>query len=158
MKKQPLKWIKEFFTLVKMLFKLINKNDAVTVKMMEHFPFKGYSAMMWCGTIIVREEYAQFVDSLCLNHERIHLEQAKIKGSWIRYYIAYLWNWAKHNPFAPSSYYLNKYEGEAYANEHKDSYFMNYDGRNLDKYDLGRKYWRLYPSATQYKNYIKTIL
>ena len=150
--------IKELFILIKMLFTSIGKTDAVTVRKMKHFPFKGYAALMWCGTIIQREDCTDKIDCLVINHERIHLAQAQWKGSWVRYYLSYLWNWAKHNPLAPSSYYLNKYEGEAYANELKDYYWMDYDGRNLDKYDLGRKYWRLYPSATQYKNYIKTIL
>ena len=148
---------KELLTLIKMLFKHIKKDDAVTVVTMRHFPFKGYTAMMWCGTIITRAEHAQYVDATTLTHERIHLAQAKLQGSWILFYLSYLWNWGKHNPFAPSAYYLNKYEGEAYANELNQDYPLLYDGSKLDKYDLGRKYWRMYPSATQYKNFIKTL-
>ena len=149
--------IKELLTIIKMLFKPIKNDDAVKVVTMQYFPFKGYTAMMWCGTIIKRAEYAQHVDAITLNHERIHLAQAKLKGSWILFYLSYLWNWAKHNPLVKSSYYLNKYEGEAYANELKDYYWMNYTGCNLHKYDLGRNYWRAHPSVSEYLNFIKSL-
>lgn len=143
-----------------MLFRSINKIDDVTAMTMKHFPFKkeDYSrAMMWCGTIIQREDNASYINSQVVNHERIHLAQAKYKGSWVSFYLSYLWHWFKHNPFARSSYYLNKYEGEAYANDHNYQYMDRYDGSNLNKYDLGRKYWRKYPSVTQYTNFLKTI-
>ena len=149
--------IKEFFTLAKMLFQRINKDDKVTVEVMQYFPFKGYSAMMWCGTIIIREDCEEDINRLVLNHEEIHLAQAKVKGNWFKYYISYLWNWFKHNPLAQSSYYLNKYEGEAFANETDLGYPGSYTGENLYKYDLGRAYWRQYPSKKEYINYLKTL-
>lgn len=148
--------IKELFTLIKLLFTSPKKVDDVKIEPMQHFPFKGYEAMMWCGRIIYRKENGNFA-SVVITHERIHLAQAKIKGCWVLYYLSYLWNWIKHNPFAPSSYYLNKYEGEAYANEHKSNYPFAYSGKNIKKYDLGRAYWRKYPSPTLYINYLKTL-
>lgn len=148
---------REIFTLAKILFKRIRKDDMVTVEIMQHFPFKGYSAMMWCGTIIIREDCKEDISRTVLNHEEIHLAQAKVKGNWLKYYISYLWNWFKHNPLTHSSYYLNKYEGEAFANEDKEEYVKTYTGENIYKYDLGREYWRKYPSPEKYKNFIKTL-
>ena len=138
--------IKELLTLAGMLFRRIKKDDKVTVEVMQYFPFKGYSAMMWCGTIIIRDDCEEDINRLVLNHEEIHLAQAKVKG-----------NWFKHNPLAHSSYYLNKYEGEAFANEDNLAYPDSYNGKNLYKYDLGRAYWREYPSKAKYINFIKTL-
>lgn len=49
--------IKELWTLVKMLFS--GKPEYVTdaeLLGMDHFPFKGYSYMMWCGKLIYRND------------------------------------------------------------------------------------------------------
>lgn len=117
--------LKELWTLVKMLF--TSKPSEITeVKIidMEHFPFKGYKAMAWCGHIIHRIGTSE-VDQKTITHEIVHLNRAKLYGSWISYYLNYLWEWIKGNPIiapASSAYYTNPHEIEAYANEDNEGY------------------------------------
>lgn len=149
--------IKELFQLIKMIFQPIPQGETVGTIIMKHFPFPGFSAMMWCGHIIVREEYKESITGTTLNHENIHLCQAKLHGSWWKYYLSYLWNWAKHNPFSKSAYFLNKYEGEAFANQSNIGYIRNYTGKNLYKYDLGHKVLKACGSIQRYLNFIETL-
>lgn len=103
--------IKELLYLIKLLFTpLTTELEVVTMK---HFPFKGYKAMSWCGKIITRE---YVIDKITMNHERIHLEQALRYGSWIKYYLAYLWEWIRYG------YSNNKFEIEAYTNQYNFNY------------------------------------
>ena len=128
--------IKELWILVKMLFASKPKDiDQPSVIDMQHFPFKGYKAMAWCGYIIHRIG-SSAVNQKTINHERIHLMQAKVCGSWFKYYLAYLWEWIKPGFMSPLSanYYTSKYESEAYANEDNPSYCDQYDGTGLAKY------------------------
>ena len=148
--------IKEFWTLVKMLFaSKPDEIDKVVEYEMKHFPFKGYKAMSWCGYIIHRIGTSP-VNEITVNHETIHLMQAKMCGTWWRYYLSYLWEWLKGNPFiypASSAYYTNPYEAQAYANETDMEYCKNYIG-DLGKYrikdakklyrQLGKKGWKEY--------------
>lgn len=90
---------------------------------MKHFPFKGYSAMAWCGCIITREPD---MSDITLRHERIHQMQAFYYKRYYSYYLRYLWQWLKGNPFAypsQSAYYTNPYEMEAYANQLNKDYY-----------------------------------
>ena len=122
---------------------------------MKHFPFRGYSAMSWCGKIITRKDY---ILDTTYNHERIHLEQAleiaKIEKSknWITYYWQYLKYWIKGNPIinpASSAYYTIPFEMEAYANE-RDFYYKvtenswkNYEIKDRKQtYRENRDNWR----------------
>ena len=60
-----------------------------------------------------------------LTHETIHLRQAQVIGSWVKYYWRYFVEWVKGNPIchpASSAYYTIKYEMEAYANEGNPDY------------------------------------
>lgn len=51
--------IKELWTLIKLLFSSNSNVEQAKVVRMRHFPFKGYSAMSWCGNIIVRQDYTR---------------------------------------------------------------------------------------------------
>ena len=69
--------LKELCTLIRMLFaSKPSDNTEVKVIHMRHFPFKGYKAMCWCGTIIHRIGASE-VDGRTIRHETIHLLQAK---------------------------------------------------------------------------------
>ena len=50
---------KEIWTFVKLLFVDIDNVDKVEPLAMTHFPFKGYTYLMWCGKVIYRDEYPQ---------------------------------------------------------------------------------------------------
>lgn len=100
--------ITELWYLIKLLF--TKQTNQLEIVKMKYFPFKGYKAMSWCGKIITREDR---LDIITINHERIHLEQALRYGSWIKYYLAYLWEYIKYG------YADNKFEIEAYENQYK---------------------------------------
>ena len=128
--------------------------------------------MMWCGRMIYRAENKENIDRYMqtyagkesMTHETIHLRQAQVIGSWVKYYWRYFVEWIKGNPIchpASSAYYTIKYEMEAYANEGNPDYPVNYDGNNLSRYKIksGRK--KLYKSvggtSKAWKTYIRTL-
>ena len=147
-------WFKETWWLVKQLFTTTKNKYKVQYKHMDHYPFSGYSAMSWCGYILTKKKESD-IKTTTWNHENIHLQQAKYKGSWLKYYADYVWEWIKGNPItypASSAYYTIPYEMEAYANEDKSDYEINtnkYKIKNRKKtYKENRKNWF---------NYIKTL-
>lgn len=154
--------IKELWMLVKLLFASKPSDiEKVEVVDMRHFPFKGYKAMAWCGYVIHRIG-ASVVNDNTLNHERIHLMQAKVCGSWIKYYLSYLWEWMRIGFMSPlkANYYTYKYESEAYANEDDYGYCDGYDGRNLYKYvfkDRKKLYKKVGCSSSVWKQYVKSL-
>ena len=162
--------IKELWILAKMLFvKKPNDIERVSLIGMKHFPFKGYKYLMWCGKMIYREdmydrrqkEWPTDAYKIELNHEMIHLEQAKKKGTWLKYYWCYFVQWIKGNPImnpASSAYLTNPYEIEAYANQENLEYWKNYDGTKLKKYVLKdrKKLFRKIGKANWMK-YIKNL-
>lgn len=138
--------IKELWTLIKMLFaSKPSEKEKVSLLGMKHFPFRGYSYMMWCGWMIYRnetyerrqKEWSTDKFKQQENHEMIHLMQAKAAGSWVKYYWQYFLEWLKGNPIiapASSAYYTNPFECEAYANENNVNYVKGYDEAKLQKY------------------------
>lgn len=138
---------KELWYLIKLLFSPLT--DQIELVEMKHFPFKGYSAMSWCGKIITRKP---LVSQRVFNHERLHLEQAlKLvendkQKTWLKYYWQYLKYWIKGNPImapASSAYYTIPFEMEAYGNE--DDY--NYHPVNNS--------WKLYELEDRKETYKK---
>ena len=162
--------IKELWTLAKMLF-VSRPSEIEEVKLMgmEHFPFKGYAYMMWCGKMVYRndtydtrrKEWITKKYKVSKNHETIHLMQAKQCGSWAKYYLSYLWEWLKPGFMAPlkANYYTLKYEAEAYANEENFDYPKLYYGSNLGKYTFAsrKKLFKKYGSVQMWKAYLKTL-
>jgi hypothetical protein len=166
--------IKELYILVKMMFQSkpsgILGND-LEVVVMNHFPFKGYRWLMWCGRMVCRADNEEKIQKEMLttkfaiskNHERIHLMQAlTCNDSWVRYYLSYLWEWLRIGFMSPlkANYYTSKYESEAYANEDDYDYCGGYDGSNLSKYVFKNRK-KLYKSvggtSRQWKIYLKTL-
>lgn len=156
-------YIKELFNLIAMLFKSNpDKVDRLEIVKFKYFPFKGYSAMSWCGNIITRDP--DKISEITINHEKIHLYQAKLLGSWFKYYLKYVWEWLKGNPTdypAISAYYTIPFEVEAYANETDFNYCDDYDGKNLlERYTLEHRK-KLYNSVgglvSDWKKYIKKL-
>lgn len=127
--------IKELWYLIKALFNPLT--NQIEVVKMKYFPFPGYSAMSWCGKVIIKRDT---VSDKIINHERIHLEQAlqiakqENTNTWLTYYWQYLKYWVKGNPFSESSYYTIPFEMEAYGNEHDFDYKITKD--SWKKYEI----------------------
>ena len=172
--------IKELWILIKMLFKSNPKEkEEVTLLGMNHFPFKGYKYLMWCGYMIYRiEKKDEIVKEMLTKkfevsktHETIHLMQAKICGSWVKYYWHYFVEWLKGNPIAVpshSAYYTIPYEMEAYANEdyseypdgmilYIDDYTNGIHGKYMIKNGRKKLYKKVGGTSTAWKEYIKTL-
>lgn len=121
---------------------------------MDHYPFSGYSAMSWCGYILTKKKESN-IKTTTWNHENIHLQQAKNKGSWLKYYTDYVWEWIKGNPItypASSAYYTIPYEMEAYANEDKSDYEIN-----TNKYKIKNRKKTYRENKKNWFNYIKNL-
>ena len=121
----------------------------LTERVMHVIPF-GAKYMMWCGVVMYKESSKKLIDSQrdkecfkeSMNHEKIHLRQAQVKGSWLKFYASYVWEWIKGIPFWPpfdSAYHTIPYEMEAYGNESDFAYTENYDGRYLHCYDIKKR-------------------
>ena len=164
--------IKELWILVKMLFGRRKPKDIEKVSLMgmNHFPFRGYKYLMWCGKMIYRndmydrrqKEWPTNSFQISQNHEQIHLMQAKVAGSWFKYYWRYFCEWLKGNPIiapASSAYYTIPYEVEAYANEDQPEYAKNYDGSNLERYTFTnrKKLYKKNGSGSIWKQYVKSL-
>ena len=170
--------IKEICLLIHMLFRT-KPTDVGNLELigMNYFPFKGYKYLMWCGKMIYRkdmedkrkEEWTTSYFQKSLNHETIHLNQAKKAGSWVKYYWQYFIEWVKGGIImAPvsSAYYTNPFEMEAYANEDNFEYPEgmiiyedNYSSGSFGKYIIknGRKELYKEVSKENWKEYIKNI-
>lgn len=163
---------KELWQLIKMLFgKRPGEIDDVELIGMNHFPFTGYKYLMWCGKMIYRndalerrrKEWDTYGYRVSKNHETIHLMQARMCGSWIKYYWRYFCDWVKGGIImAPvsSAYYTTKYESEAYANEEDFEYCNNYDGSNLSKYIFKNRkklYKQIGGTSKDWKKYVKSL-
>lgn len=163
--------LKELWILIKMLFaSKPSEVGKVTLMKMKHFPFKGYAYLMWCGSMIYRadtyerrkKEWLTQAYKVSKNHETIHLMQTKMCGSWVKYYLKYLWEWVKPGFLAPltANYYTIPYEAEAYANEENMDYCKDYDGKNLPKYTFKKRkklYKEVGGTSKAWKAYVKTI-
>lgn len=139
--------------------------------MMKHFPFKGYKWLMWCGRMVCRADNEEKIQKEMLttkfaiskNHEKIHLMQAlACKDSWVRYYLAYSWEYLKRGFLAPMSanYYVSKFESEAYANEDNPNYLKYYLPFGINKYSIkGAKklYKQLGDTSKSWKEYVKSL-
>ena len=164
--------IKELWMLVGLMFKTSPmEKEKVSLLGMKHIPFKGYKYLMWCGHMIYRDdmydrrqkEWATDIFKIDTNHEQIHLMQAKVCGSWMKYYWLYLKEWVKGNPItnpASSAYYTSKFESEAYANETDLDYCKRYDGENLSKYIFKNRkdlYKQVGGTLDAWKKYVKSL-
>lgn len=92
--------IKELWILAKMLFATKpSENEEVKLMGMQHFPSRDKDYMSWCGHLIYRKDQLAVRRKEWItkeykerkNHETIHLMQAKMCGSWTKYYLRYLW-------------------------------------------------------------------
>ena len=149
--------IRELWILASMLFHRTNRSD-VEVMLFKHFPFDGYSMMMWCGRLITKKEKYLNPSTTTLRHETIHLKQAQRYSHWYKYYLRYVWEWIKGNPLShPSSsaYYTNPFEIEAYANEYKIQYNPTAD--TLVKYTITKRKATYRANRNNWKNYCKKL-
>lgn len=153
---------KELWQLIKWLFTSKPKDvNELEIVEMTYFPFKGFSAMSWCGKLIVHSKSK--ISKSLLTHETIHLKQAQAVGSWIIFYLLYIKEWLMGNPFKVpfiSAYYTICYEMEAYANENNSEYAGSYDDDNINKYRLMHKketYKEQGETLRQWIEYIRTL-
>lgn len=95
-----------------------------------------------------------------LTHETIHLRQAQVIGSWVKYYWRYFVEWVKGNPIchpASSAYYTIPYEIAAYANQDNPDYLKNYTDDSFTRYKLKHRK-RIYKEHQKdWKTYIRTL-
>lgn len=152
--------IKELWLLIKLLFSPLT--EQIEILKMKHFPFKGYSAMSWCGKIITRKDN---VSDKVINHERIHLEQAlelaKLEKSntWLSYYWQYLKYWIKGNPViapAMSAYYTIPFEMEAYGNE--DNFDYHVTECSWKRYEIEDRKQTYRDNKYNWKEYCKNLI
>lgn len=149
----------ELITLAKMLFGKTEYRQP-TVLVMKHFPFKGFSAMMWCGYIVTRKKDYELSDKT-MRHEEIHIQQAYRYSHWYKYYLRYLWEWLKGNPIihpAIGAYMTIPFEMEAYANVHRLSYIATPD--TLQRYVIKNRkktYRKYHGNLKQWVAYIQTL-
>lgn len=162
--------MKELFELIKMLFSSNPKDcDELTFMGMKHFPFKSFKLMMWCGRIIYRQGNEELIKRFFnteigktdKRHETLHLKEAQEIGSWILYYLIYLYEWLKGIPFIKpfeSAYYTIPFEVEAYALEHIEGSEINYDTSLLkNKYTLKHRKKIYKENEKNWKEFVKSL-
>lgn len=167
--------IRELWLLIKMLFASkpsdILKMEHLEIVVMRNFPFSGYRYMMWCGKIVTRSEKKAVIERFMTTaagkrsemHEYGHALQAESEhgDNWLRYYINYYWHWLRGNPLVHpgrSAYYTNRYEIEAYGNEHRPEYWVNYNRANLrGKYTIKRRKATYREHRDHWKEYCKSL-
>lgn len=155
-------FIKELKQLIKYFFTGTPKTTThLEIITMKHFPFNGFNAMSWCGKIITRN--LEYLDDTTIRHETTHLKQAQQYNSWFAYYLSYLFEWLKGNPFKKpyiSAYYTIPFEVEAYANENHIHYNNEYDKTLLKtKYTFKKRkeLFLNFASLSEWKNFIKNL-
>lgn len=163
------KWIKELFKLIGMLFSSKPSDfEEPELLSMDKFPPSGNKFLMWCGRMVYRSSKKDIIDEYLettlgkysITHETIHLRQAQLKGSWIRYYWKYLWEWIKGNPItnpSRSAYYTIPYEMEAFGNDRDESYPKTYTGDYLWCYDISNRKKTYKANKSTWKEYCRSI-
>ena len=156
-------FFKELWLLIKMLFSSKPSDfNELTYIPTKCFPAKGYSYLTWCGACLYREsnKMLQKPTNVTINHENIHLAQAKDYKTWVRYYLAYFWNWIKtFPPFSKKAYYFNKFEIEAYAKENNFNYLNSRKLKAADDFNFSgkSKAWEeSNKNPVRFKTYLKT--
>ena len=157
-----LEFLKELWTMTKMLFESKPSNfEELELMETNYFPFGEADYLTWCGKCVYRKTNRTITchpSKYVINHEHIHLAQAKDCGSWFRFYIAYLLCWLKtFPPFSNKAYYLNKFEIEAYAKEQDLNYLEHRTIHAVDNFDFPEKYklWKESADEHEFKAYIK---
>lgn len=152
----------ELWQLINWLFASSPKDaNELEIVEMKYFPITGFSAMSWCGKLIVHSK--DRVNETLKAHETIHLKQAQAVGNWVLYYLLYVKEWLLGNPFKKpfiSAYYTICYEMEAYANEDNKDYIINYNDENVNRYRLTHKkktYEEKGGTFSKWKEYIKSL-
>lgn len=149
--------LKEIWTLICLLFHR-TRDGAVEVLLFKHFPWRGYSMMMWCGKLITRQEKYLTPSEETLQHEKIHLQQAQMFSHWWKYYAAYVWDWLRGNPLrhpAQSAYYTTKYEMQAYGNQHRKAYKVTRE--NLERYAIKHRKRTYKEHRHEWRKYCKGL-
>ena len=158
-------WFKETWWLIKQLFTAkVDDSQELKFKQMKHYPMKGFSVMLWCGYLVSRRD-EKSINWITKNHETIHMKHAQAKGSWWKFYMEYIWEWICGNPLtkpSKSAYYTIPTEMEAYANEWDKEYPLNYDPKNIEKYDMNHRkdlFRAIYKQGgvKLWKQYLKTL-
>lgn len=158
-------WISEVLLLASMIFgKTKDCGELNQLIVMKYFPFKftkkPYHCMMWCGRLIVNANISQ--DDLSkddINHEKGHVKQAKYYKYWIQYYLVYLFEWLKGNPFQKpmiSAYNTIPFEVQAIANEDNEDYDYNREDLK-SKYTLINRKELYLAHEADWDKYVKTL-
>ena len=138
-----MRFFKEIWTFIQLFFTGMDKSKTELEPWGVKYILSGkYKYMCWCGRVLFHLEKPEegILVGEDKNHETLHLIQAHDSGSWIKYYWGYLIEWLKGGgPFSKKSYYVGKYEVEAYAKEGDDTYISRRPAGNVDKFILKDK-------------------
>jgi len=83
-------------------------------------PPRGFIAIMLFGRIFARKKFKPLSERT-INHEKIHVAQAKECGGWLLFYIRYLYQWGR----VGFKYDMIPFEREAADNDH-DFMYLEY--------------------------------
>lgn len=97
-------------------------------------PIGHYFAMTFFGYMFIKKKSRDLWNwkiktgqaKIDMNHEMIHVKQAQSTGdSWLRFYLEYIFQWLRNNPFLglKFAYRMNPFEMEAYAKQ-TDLYYV----------------------------------
>lgn len=136
--------------------------ESCSIKFNKFFPFGNFLAMMWKGTILIKEKDKEYWESLennqsgkeIVNHENIHLKQAvSTNDSWLCFYTKYAWQYLKNCPIIFGfifPYYFVSFELEANEFRNNFDYLKGKESCNkwktYNKLSLKEKrnYWKAY--------------
>ena len=108
--------------------------DEIKIKYSSLVPPKGYLAITLFGTVYIHKRNKDYWENKCsiafkkrtINHETIHMKQAKHEGGYFMFYLKYLAFWVQamflcgfKNSIA---YYCIPYEVDAYIHEGNSLY------------------------------------
>ena len=156
-----IRFFKEIFTFIRLLFTKIDKSDLDLEPWgIKYILSSGYKYMCWCGKVLYHEDKPEEgnLNDEDRNHETIHLVQAFDKGSWIKYYWSCLIEWLKGGIFTKKGYCTNKNEVEAYAKEGDLDYLSRRPKDNVEKFKLEDRstIWKeCGKNSYRFKQYIK---
>ena len=159
------------FELIKLLFTTKPSDiDELQLLAKKYLPPSGYKFMMWCGYIIYRKSKEDIINVYfetalgikAKRHESFHLKRAQTAHStWVGYYLNYVWEWLKGNPFWPpfnSAYYTSPHEMEAYALEDNQDALDNYDTTLFkSKYTIKNRKKTYKEHKDEWKTYVKSL-
>lgn len=146
---------KEYATLISAIF--TNSPDTPLKKVaMKYVLFPGYKLLCWAGLLIHRP--GTIISTIDENHEDIHRQQAKIKGSYWMFYLLYVLEYLG-NLFIlwsfDGAYRMISFEVQARGREDKLGYQVTKENMKLYQIKNKKEVWKEWKS--NWKHYCRSI-